>query len=236
MVFVLTFILNTEILQATEGSDDASVEVQTTTEIKTEALNPIQKREREKARMDLKREVEDKRLEIKDTRDEMEIKRNQLREELRLKLEGRMEERAEHREEAKEERQEKKEEMKGTAEEMRIRARTWVANALLQRAENLAQISTRIKTRIEKLKADGVDTAAATAFVVQADASIELSKVNAQKVKDGVTNGDTLETIKINIDASKEAMKEAHGYLRQAVESLKTKIELKIEAAVNASI
>ena len=246
IVFVLGFILNAGVLQATDGSEGSSgtsVETSTTAEIQTDLLIPVQKTEQEKAQESVKKQIEERRQEIKDARSEMEIKREKLREEMRVRLEGEMEARKEYREEVKTERdalkteyKDKKDELKGTIEEVKARARTWVANGLLQRAENLTQISTRVKARIEKLNANGIDTTAATAFVVQADASIELSKVSAQKVKDGITNGDTLEEIKLNIDASKEAMKQAHDYLKQAVQGLKAKIELKIEAAVAASL
>lgn len=70
-----------------------------------------------------------------------------------------------------------------------------IVNGLLRRAENLSQISTRIKTRIEKLKSNGVDVSVALSLVVKADASIVDAKASANKAKDGIANGGTIETI-----------------------------------------
>ncbi len=150
--------------------------------------------------------------------------REKERAEFQLKMEA---ERQGQRTESERDREEKRGELKESLGDMRLRARTMIANALLRRAENLAQISNRIKTRIEKLKTAGVDTEVAASLMVEADASIALSKTNAQKVKDAITNNDTLETIIINIKATKESLKKAHGYMRDAVKELKYKAELK---------
>ena len=132
-------------------------------------------------------------------------------------------------EKQKEEAEEKNKESKGkTLEEkkvMQLEARTKVANGMMQRTENLSNIINRIKTRIEKIKLIPVDTTNAESLVVKAEESIALAKIKITAVQTAITNGDTLETIKANIVAVKDALKQAHSFMSQIVQDLKSKIK-----------
>lgn len=124
----------------------------------------------------------------------------------------------------------KKEEVKNLKDkvaqlkEVKTKARTRVLNGLIHRTENLSNIADRIKSRIEKLKALSVDTSKAEGLVAQAEESIVLAKTNITKIQTSIENGDALETIKTNIVAVKDALKQAHTYLSQAVQELKMKM------------
>lgn len=112
----------------------------------------------------------------------------------------------------------------GKLKEVKTKARTRVLNGLTHRTKNLSNIANRIKSRIEKLKALSVDTSKAEEFVAKAEESIALAKTNIIKVQASIENGDTLEVIKTNIVAVKDALKQAHTYLSQAVQELKMKM------------
>lgn len=125
-----------------------------------------------------------------------------------------------------------KEQKEGKLKEIKKKIRNKVANGLIHRTENLSNITDRIKSRIEKLKALSVDTTKAEELVVKAEESITLAKTNIIKVQVSIENGDTLEVIKTNIVAVKDALKQTHTYLSQAVQELKMKMaEKKTDAA-----
>jgi len=117
-----------------------------------------------------------------------------------------------------------KEQKEGKLKEVKRKMRTKVVNGLIHRTENLSNITNRIKTRIEKLKALSVNTSKAEELIVKAEESITLAKTNIIKVQTSIENGDTLEVIKTNIVAVKDALKQAHTYLSQAVQELKMKM------------
>jgi len=127
-----------------------------------------------------------------------------------------------------------KDEVKGKVGDIRVNARGMVATNLMRRADNLAQISSRIKTRLEKIKSeDKIDTAATLALVIKADASIAVAKTHAAEVKASVEANESLETIKHHAEESRIALKEAHGYLGQAIKDLKGRM---VSAGLNAEV
>lgn len=163
----------------------------------------------------------------------------------KAKMEAARKEMMEKRGEWKEERGEMKADMKSQMEvkkgewkeqtaEMRLKARGMVAANLMRRAENLAQISGRMKTRIEKIKAEGkIETTAALALVVKADASITVAKTHAAEVKASVEANESLDVIKHHAEESRAALQQAHDYLEQAVKDLKGRMG---NASINADI
>jgi hypothetical protein len=119
-----------------------------------------------------------------------------------------------------------------------INIRRVISERLIHRANNLAQISNRIKSRINKLeKETEINGSAALALVAKADTSIALAKTNSAKVQADVETEASIEIIKKDVAATKASLKEAHGYLVQAVKNIRSqmgdinsKSEIKAEA------
>ena len=114
--------------------------------------------------------------------------------------------------------EDKRGEIKDKKEEMRKEVREKIAMNLMQRIENLTKISERVKMRIAKVKAKGIDMTIATDLQIKADASIAQASIDA---------GASKEEIKANIQAVKDALKQAHTYLKDAVKEIKSKVEVK---------
>jgi len=250
IVVMLVFVSGLTAVRA-ENEDSASVEIKT--ELRTpvrpvdKIMTPAQKAEREKKQKELKNNMEMQKMEIEgrkiESKEKMEIQKIELKdkktelkearevkkEELKTNVEAKKIEIKENREVKKQEFEERKTEMKGNVEEIRSKARALAGDALLRRAENLSQISARIKSRIEKIKATGVDTGDSLDLVTKANVSIAIGKSNAEKVKAGSANSDTIETVKANVEASKKALKNAHEYLKEAVIELRNKLPVKTE-------
>ena len=172
-----------------------------------------------------------------------------IRKEEQEKMEALKERRAENREETKEKRAENKEEIREEMKEKRTelrdemqevraerikKARVLVATGFFQRVGNLSQIAERIETRIEKLQTAGVDTAMAEELLAKARTSLSEAKSAADSLKPLAESDGTLEEIKNQINAVKTSLKEAGGYLSQAVQNLKAKTEAKTEVEVDA--
>lgn len=131
--------------------------------------------------------------------------------------------------------EDKRGEIKDKKEEMRKEVREKIAMNLMQRIENLTKISERVKIRIAKVKAKGIDMTVATDLQIKADASIAQAKDLAIKAKASIDAGATKEEIKANIQAVKDTLKQAHTYLEQAVKEIKSKVEVKNPKAEDSS-
>lgn len=158
-------------------------------------------------KMEIKKEHMDERKEAvddwKDSREDMKIKREAMIEDMKEKREMWKEDMKEHWQD-------------GTK---MIRGR--VLMALMQRGENLANIATRIETRIEKIKAEGKDTGEAQSFVDKAEVEIESAKNKIESLKEDIEGDKSIETLRASLKAIKEDLKSAHGYLKSAVEEIK---------------
>ncbi len=129
----------------------------------------------------------------------------------------------------------KKGEIKDKKEEMRKEIRENIAMNFMKRIENLTNISSRVKARIAKVKAKGIDMTVATDLQIKADASIAQAKDLAIKAKASIDAGASKEEIKANIQAVKDALKQAHTYLEQAVKEIKSKVEIKTPKTEDSS-
>lgn len=179
-----------------ETGASTSVQLNAEASAKPRAITPEEKAKMEAAR----KEMMEKRGEWKEERGEM-----------KADFKGQMEV--------------KKGEWKEQTKEMRAKARGMVATNLMRRAENLAQISGRMKSRIEKIKAEGkIDTTAALALVLKADASITIAKKHAAEVKASIEANESIETIKHHAEESRTALTQAHEYLEQAIRDLKERM------------
>ncbi|HEU0085653.1 MAG TPA: hypothetical protein VFQ59_01700 [Candidatus Paceibacterota bacterium] len=102
--------------------------------------------------------------------------------------------------------------------------------------ENLAQISARVNSRIEKMKADGADVAVAEELMLKAETSLAQSIDLATIAKAKLDAGADTAEIKAAAEAARDALKEAHKYMREAVKSLKDNIKTNREVEVKSKI
>jgi hypothetical protein len=91
-------------------------------------------------------------------------------------------------------------------------------------ADDLSGIADRIAARAEIMKKSGIDVSAEEDLVVKAKANIVSAQGFITDIKNKATNGATVADIKESITSTKDALKEAHGYLEDAVTNLKVKI------------
>ncbi len=157
-------------------------------------------------------------------RAELEAKRTELKAEMEAKKKEMAENRAE-----------KKDEMKDRREEMKKNTRARIAAGFMKRVENLSQIAVRLKARIEKMKAMGIDTTSSTELVVKAEASIMAAETSGAKAKAIAEADGSLDEIKANLASAKDSLKQAHTYLSEAVKDLKAKAEA-YRASQNTSV
>lgn len=131
--------------------------------------------------------------------------------------------------------EDKKGEIKDKKEEMKKEIRENIAMNFEKRIENITNISNRVKARIAKVKAKGVDMTIATDLEAKAEVSIAQAKELSAKVKASIDAGATKEEIKANIQAVKDALKQAHTYLKDAVKEIKSKVEAKTPETEDSS-
>ena len=196
---------------------------------KMEAATQTRKEEFEKKMTD-KKALEEK---MKAERKEMEEKKKAERKEMEEKIKA---EREQTIAEMKERKEAIEKEMKDKKEAMHKIARTMIVRAFEKRSENLTQIASRIKTRMEKMKAEGIDTTVAAELVVKAETSIALSKTNADLAKAAAEGGDTIDNIKKYLSTAKESLKQAQAYLDQAIKDLKSKFIPKVRVEGEAKV
>lgn len=132
--------------------------------------------------------------------------------------------------------EDKRGEIKDKKEEMKKEIRENIAMNFMKRIENLTNISNRIKIRIAKMKARGFDMAVAADFQTKADASIAQAKELTIKAKASIDAGASKEEIKANIKAVKDALKQAHTYLKDSVKEIKAKVETKTTTTTSTTV
>lgn len=123
--------------------------------------------------------------------------------------------------EMKEDRMEFRETMKEDMQAMRKMARVMVTKAFMQRSANFTQIIERIRSRMTKLEANGVDTDAAEELVNKAEDSVETAKDEAELAVKAAEEDKTIEEIRSHLSLAKESLKQATSYLVQALKELK---------------
>ncbi|MES2416316.1 MAG: hypothetical protein V4504_01295 [Patescibacteria group bacterium] len=126
-------------------------------------------------------------------------------------------------------------EYKDDRDEMKFKIRANIMMNFIQRTENLTNIATRVKTRIAKMKAKGIDMTVATNFEAKAEVSIAQAKDLAIKAKASVDAHASKDEIKANFKAVKDALKQAHEYLSQAVQEIKSKVEVKANTSTTVN-
>ena len=105
--------------------------------------------------------------------------------------------------------------------EMRKKARTMIINGMLRRAESILRISEKMETRIEKLEDEGIDTGEALELIEDAQDKVAEAKAHFEEAKEAVEDGGELAEILEHVRLGKEALKEAHGLLVQALKEIK---------------
>jgi uncharacterized membrane protein len=131
--------------------------------------------------------------------------------------------------------EDKRDEIKDKKEEAKKEIRQNIEMNLVQRTENLTKIAERVKVRIAKVKARGIDMTIAADLEAKAEVSIAQAKELSLKVKASIDSGASKEEIKANIKAVKDALKQAHTYLEQSVKEIKSKVEAKTPKAEDSS-
>lgn len=220
-ILLMVFAIN---ISQAKAEDGMSGDVNVTTSVTTgPAVAPIRaeikfrKEENKKIREDFKDDRKELRDGIREDRQEMKDASESEKGLLKQDIED------------------KRGEIKDKKEEMRKEIRENIAMNFMKRIENLTNISSRVKARIAKVKARGIDMTVATDLQIKADASIAQAKDLATKAKASIDAGVSKEEIKANIQAVKDALKQAHTYLEQAVKEIKSKVEIKTPKAEDSS-
>lgn len=220
---ILLMVFAVNISQA-KAEDGTSGDVNVTTSVTTgPAVAPIRaeikfrKEENKKIREDFKGDRKELREGIKEDREDMkgasESEKGLLKQDI----------------------EDKKGEIKDKKEEAKNEIRKNIEINLTQRAENLTKIAERVKVRIAKVKARGIDMTIAAELEAKAEVSIAQAKELSVKVKASIDAGASKEEVKANIKAVKDALKQAHTYLEQSVKEIKLKVEVKTPKAEDSS-
>lgn len=158
-------------------------------------------------------------------RSEMEEKRRELIEERESRIEERQEQRDERRQELEERAKE------------RIEAHIEKLVARFEAAiERLVGLSIRIESRIEKFSENGADTSRAEtslemakAKIREAQNSLASAAVLSIEILEGETPGEALTRARREFENAKQAVKDAHSALINAVEALKISADARVE-------
>lgn len=225
------------IVYAEDASVDASASAEVTPGTKRPGLLPILNKEIRAREEALKESIDAKRAEIKT---QIETRRGEIKADVEARI-GIKKEGTASTSEAK--RMEMKARVEAKAKmnvENVIRNMTARLTAAIERFEN---ISGRIDTRLEKLKAGGVDVTAAAALQVTAKAKIADAKVAvAAIVKPTISTEATreevkaaLEGVRSQVKAAEDAVKAAHKALMEVVVAMKRAGGAKADVEVSAS-
>ncbi len=109
----------------------------------------------------------------------------------------------------------------------RGRVEEMMKNRFVEAVRNLENLEARIQARVDLEKAAGKDTASAEAFLATAKTKLAAVKVQLASLQTLIPTTDTKVTadvfanIKIGAHSAKEALKEVHGALVEAIKSLK---------------
>ncbi|MFA5751176.1 MAG: hypothetical protein WC898_02700 [Candidatus Paceibacterota bacterium] len=124
--------------------------------------------------------------------------------------------------------------------ENKIQTRNEVRNRIFSSfatmIENLSQINERIKSRIQKMKDDGISSSYAEEMITNAENQLLISINSTEEVNTKIDENATIEEIRKSIESTKSSLKEAHGYLLKAVNELKLQLAKEREEKTNSII